>query len=62
MEKQMKTTKFYTIDQVADALGVSTRSVRRWIKQKILVAHRFSGAVRIAETDLNAFIAGHRHV
>ena len=29
MEKQMKTTKFYTIDQVADALGVSTRSVRR---------------------------------
>jgi hypothetical protein len=27
-----------------------------------LVAHRFSGVVRIAETDLNAFIAGHRHV
>ena len=61
MEKQVKTTKFYTVDQIADALGVSTRSVRRWIKQEKLVAHHFGGAVRIAETDLNAFIAQHRH-
>jgi excisionase family DNA binding protein len=60
----MKTesTKFYTVAQVAGALGVSTRSVRRWIKQKKLVAHHFGAAVRIAETDLKAFIAEHRHV
>jgi excisionase family DNA binding protein len=61
MEKQMKTAKFYTIDQVADAMGVSSRSVRRWIKQQKLITHHFGGAVRIAETDLNAFIAEHRH-
>src|SRR5262245_41971820 len=60
----MKTepTKFFTVDQVADMLGVSTRSVRRWIKQKKLVAHHFGAAVRIAETDLKAFITEHRHV
>jgi len=59
----MKTepTKFYTVDQVANALGVSTRSVRRWIGQKKLVTHHFGAAVRIAETDLKAFIAEHRH-
>ena len=59
----MKTepTKFYTVHQVAGALGVSTRSVRRWIKQKKLVAHHFGTAVRIADTDLVAFIAEHRH-
>ena len=59
----MKTepTKFYTVDQVAGMLDVSTRSVRRWIKQKKLIAHHFGTAVRIAETDLKAFIAEHRH-
>jgi len=59
----MKTepTKFYTVDQVAGALGVSTRSVRRWIKQRKLIAHHFGAAVRIAEADLKAFIAVHRH-
>jgi excisionase family DNA binding protein len=58
MEQPMKTeplTKFYTVDQVADALGVSSRSVRRWIKSGKLVAHRFGGAVRIANGDLKAF-------
>jgi excisionase family DNA binding protein len=60
MEKQVKTTKFYTVDQVADALGVSARSVRRWIKQKKLIAHHFGAAVRIADTDFAAFVAQKR--
>ena len=42
-------------------LGVSTRTVRRWIKRGDLVAHHFGTAVRIAEADLKAFIARHRH-
>jgi excisionase family DNA binding protein len=54
--------KFYTVDEVAGALGVSTRSVRRWIKRKKLVAHQFGAAVRIAESDLKAFVADHRHL
>jgi len=63
MESQVKTeplTKFYTVAQVADALGVSVRTVRRRIKSGDLVAHHFGTAVRIAEADLKAFIARKR--
>ena len=52
--------RFFTIRAVAERLEVATRTVRRWIKSGDLVAHRFGTAVRIAESDLNAFIARHR--
>jgi excisionase family DNA binding protein len=51
---------FYTIGQVAEALGISTRTVRRWIATRALAAHRFDGLVRIAERDLLGFLAVHR--
>jgi excisionase family DNA binding protein len=34
---------FYTIEQITDGLGVSTRTVRRWIHDELLVAHRING-------------------
>jgi excisionase family DNA binding protein len=49
--------KFYTIEQIADCLAVSTKTVRRWIDNELLVAHRFNRAVRISEADLAAFLA-----
>jgi len=52
--------QFFTISEVAEMLRVSTRTVRRWIDCGQLVAHRFGGAVRIADTDLRAFLAIHR--
>jgi len=52
--------QFFTVAQVAEFFEVSTRSVRRWIKSRKLVAHYFGAAVRIAETDLRAFMAVHR--
>jgi excisionase family DNA binding protein len=52
--------KFYTIVQVAEILEMSTRSVRRLIAAGELPVHRFGRSVRIAETDLRAFIAVHR--
>ena len=52
--------KFFAIHDVAEQLGVSTRTVRRWIENMELVAHRFGRAVRIAERDLQAFVAMHR--
>ena len=32
--------KFYTIEQIAECLAVSTKTVRRWIDKELLVAHR----------------------
>ena len=52
--------RFFTIGDVADFLGVSQRSVRRWIKSGDLPVHRFGAAVRISEIDLSAFAAAHR--
>jgi excisionase family DNA binding protein len=52
--------KFFTIAEIAERLHVSTRTVRRWIKEYDLIAHRVGGVVRIAENDLRAFLATHR--
>jgi excisionase family DNA binding protein len=53
-------TKFYTIEQIAECVDASTRTVRRWIEKGFLVAHRINGLVRISETDFEAFLAAHR--
>jgi excisionase family DNA binding protein len=55
-----KIPKFYTIEQIADCLVVSTRTVRRWIDDELLVAHRINGVVRISEADFAAFLAAQR--
>jgi excisionase family DNA binding protein len=53
--------RFFSVAAVAAFLGVSVRTVRRWIKRGDLVAHHFGAAVRIAERDLNAFIVRRRN-
>jgi excisionase family DNA binding protein len=57
---QPKNPKFYTIQQIADFVDVSTRTVRRWIRNKLLIAHTINGLVRISEPDFQAFLAAHR--
>lgn len=52
--------QFYTVAKVAEALEVSTRTVRRWIADGKLAAHRFGAALRIAEADLRTFVRDHR--
>jgi excisionase family DNA binding protein len=52
--------QFFTIAETAEMLRVATRTVRRRIAAGELIAHRFGGAVRIAESDLRAFLAIHR--
>lgn len=52
--------KFLTIAEVAERFRVSTRTVRRWIKAGDLIAYRVGGLVRVAESDLRAFLAVHR--
>jgi excisionase family DNA binding protein len=58
--REREVIKFYTIAEVADCLNVSTRTVRRWIRRRLLVAHQPGGLVRIAEADLRLFLALHR--
>ena len=52
--------KFFTIAEVAERLHVATRTIRRWIKNGDLIAHRHGGVVRISDGDLRAFLAAHR--
>jgi excisionase family DNA binding protein len=52
--------RFFTIAEVAEMLRVATRTVRRWIDDGKLVAHRLGRSVRIADSDLHAFLAIHR--
>lgn len=48
-------TKFYTIEQIAECVEVSTRGVHRWIRDKLLIVHRINGVVRVSEADFLAF-------
>jgi excisionase family DNA binding protein len=56
------TTNHFTILAVAESLDVSDRTVRRWIRKKMLIAYKIGGIVRIAEDDLRAFLARHRGI
>jgi excisionase family DNA binding protein len=53
---------FFTVPDVAEHLGVSARTVRRWIEGQQLVAHHLGRAVRISEQDLRAFLAARRGI
>ncbi len=46
--------------ETAERLGVSERTVDRFIKDGHLIAHKFGRSVRIAEADLCAFVARSR--
>jgi excisionase family DNA binding protein len=52
--------KLFTIEEIAECVGVCDRTVRRWIEKGLLVAHRFNGLVRISEADFQTFLAAHR--
>jgi len=53
-------TKLFTIEEIAECIGVCDRTVRRWIDKELLIAHRFNGLVRISEANFQAFLAAHR--
>jgi excisionase family DNA binding protein len=52
---------FYTIEDVAECLGVSTRTVRRWIDSRRLVAHQFGRLRRVSDADLATFLNTNRN-
>ena len=58
--KQSPVPRFYGVDFVADQLGVTKKSVYRWIEAGALRFHKFQGVLRISEEDLQAFVNGSR--
>ena len=52
--------RFYGVEFVADKLGVTKKSVYRWIDAGALHFHKFQGVLRISEEDLQAFVSGSR--
>jgi excisionase family DNA binding protein len=55
-------TKLRTIDETAEILAVSSRTVRRLIESGALPVHRLGRLVRIADADLAVLLAASRSV
>jgi excisionase family DNA binding protein len=53
-------TRLRTIDETADLLNVSPRTVRRLIDSGVLHVHRFGRLVRIADGDIAVLLAANR--
>ena len=51
-----------TINQVAETLQVSPRTVRRWIDAGSLQHYKLGRQIRIAERDLRLFLGAREHV
>jgi excisionase family DNA binding protein len=52
-------TRLRTINETAQILNVSARTVRRLIQSGELPAHRIRGLLRISDADIAAFLAEH---
>lgn len=51
-----KPTRMLSVNQVADLLNVSTKTVRRMIEDRTLHHHRMGRIIRVSEEDLRAYI------
>lgn len=55
-ENNTPNTEFLTIADVAGICQVSTKTVRRWIKDGDLVTHRMGNQHRIVRPDFDTFV------
>ena len=53
-------SKYLTINELAEELKVSNPSVRRLIRERKIDSIKFGGSVRIARSDLNAYLEANR--
>jgi excisionase family DNA binding protein len=60
MKPNPKVPRFLSKAQLAERLGVSTKTVSRWIASGELRPYDFGRQVRIAEEDASAYIAARR--
>jgi len=54
-------SRWWSAGEVADALNVSQQTISRWLRDGLLGGHRFGGVWRIADADLQEFLARARH-
>jgi excisionase family DNA binding protein len=59
-ERQTAVPKLHVIQEVADILGLSPRTVRRLIAAEELMACRLGRSVRVHPNDLANYIDRHR--
>jgi excisionase family DNA binding protein len=52
--------RMLNVEQVALQVGVSIKTVRRWIEGRELHCHRLGRTIRVSEDDLIAFLNRHR--
>jgi excisionase family DNA binding protein len=55
-----KSQKMLSVDQVADVLNVSTKTVRRVIDDGALHHHRVGRVIRVSGEDLRAYLSATR--
>ena len=60
MNVNRQSTKFLSLTEVADRLGISVKTVRRRINDGSLHHHRLVGLVRVSSEDLASFLAARR--
>jgi len=55
--------EYFTLEEVAERLKVTRRTVNRWIEDGKLTAVKFApgqGHIRVAESDFKEFVDRHR--
>jgi excisionase family DNA binding protein len=52
----MSMEQLYTVQEVADHCKVGVATVRNWINRELLRCYKIGAGVRVAESDLQAFI------
>jgi excisionase family DNA binding protein len=61
MTQSHQQLELLSIEQVANLLGVSTKTVRRLIEREQLHFHRVGGQIRIAREDFRGYLNACRH-
>jgi len=52
--------RLFSIKGIGPLVGVSSKTIRRWIERGELHFHRLGRQLRISEEDLLAFLSKHR--
>jgi excisionase family DNA binding protein len=52
--------RMLNVEQIAQQVGVSIKTVRRWIERREIHCHRLGRTIRVSEEDLIAFLNRHR--